>query len=128
MPEDDLAILKRLTKFRSAKHPEPSALGGEMLSFFKQGVAKRQPRLELVARCWQQLVPPMFLDHTCLEGFSKGTLTVLVDSASHLFELRQVLLAGLEKQLLLACKSAGLRKISLKRGIWYDPKTGAPKF
>jgi hypothetical protein len=47
-------------------------------------------------------------------------LTVVVDSASYLYELKQLLLAGLERQLLLACKSAGLRKIVLRRGKWYD--------
>jgi len=43
-------------------------------------------------------------------------LTVLVDSAPHLYELQQLLLAGLELQLLAACKGAGLTKIQLKRG------------
>jgi len=50
----------------------------------------------------------------------RGTLMVLVDSSSHLYELKQLLLAGLDQQLLLACKSTGLRKISLKAGRWYD--------
>jgi hypothetical protein len=31
-----------------------------------------------------------------------------------------LLLAGLEKQLLAACKASGLRRITLKRGRWYD--------
>ncbi len=39
---------------------------------------------------------------------------------SHLYELKQLLLAGLEQQLLLACKAAGLRKINLRPGRWYD--------
>jgi hypothetical protein len=37
-----------------------------------------------------------------------------------LYDLKQLLLAGLEKQILIACKSTGLRKISLKMGRWYD--------
>jgi hypothetical protein len=45
---------------------------------------------------------------------------VLVDSASHKYELSQLLLAGVEKQLVLACKTAGLRKIVLKPGRWYE--------
>jgi hypothetical protein len=44
----------------------------------------------------------------------------MVDSASHLYELKQVLLSGLEKQLMFACKGAGLRKITLRPGRWYD--------
>jgi len=41
---------------------------------------------------------------------------VIVDSAPHLYELKQLLLAGLEQQLLLACAVSGLRKINLKPG------------
>ena len=36
------------------------------------------------------------------------------------YELKQLLLAGLQQQLLLACSSSGLRKIALRRGRWYD--------
>ena len=43
-------------------------------------------------------------------------LTVIVDSSAHLYELKQLLLAGLQQQLLLACKSTGLKKITLKPG------------
>jgi hypothetical protein len=43
-----------------------------------------------------------------------------VDSSSHLYEMRLVLSSGLEKQIIAACRSAGLRKITLKLGRWYD--------
>lgn len=128
MSDPDLNLLKRMAKYKAAVHPTADAIGGDMVAFFKKGVQKRQPKLEAVSRSWQQLVPELFHPHTCLETFSAGTLTVLVDSASHLYELRQLLLAGLEKQIVIACKSAGLRKIALKRGTWYDLKTHAPRF
>jgi hypothetical protein len=67
----------------------------------------------------------------CPESLNRGTLTVLVDSSAHLYDLKQLLLAGLEKQLLLACKSAGLRKIALKPGRWYEgatPEDRKPSF
>ena len=51
-----------------------------------------------------------------------GTLTVHVDSSAHLYELRQLLLAGLQDQLLLACAGNGLKKITLKRGV-ADPSS-----
>ncbi len=62
----------------------------------------------------------MYNEHCALDSFSKGVLTVLVDSSPHLYQLKQLLLAGLNQQLLLACKSAGLRKIVLKPGRWYQ--------
>lgn len=116
-PEDPLP---RLARVKALAPDVPDALGPELISFFKTSVQKRQTKLEKLADCWSQLVPELLNEHCALEGFSKGTLTVLVDTASHLYELKQLLLAGLEKQLLTACGAAGLRKISLKRGRWYD--------
>jgi hypothetical protein len=126
--DEDLRLLRRLVKYKSIERPVPSAIGGDMLAFYRQGVDKKRPKMEVLGRAWVALVPELFQQHTCLDGFVKGTLTVLVDSSSHQYELRQLLLAGLEKQLVIACKSAGLKKVSLKRGLWYDPATGAPKF
>ena len=119
--EDELA---RLARVKAAAPPVPDPLGPELISFFKTSVQRRQTKLEKIAHCWQQLVPELLNDHCALEGLTRGTLTVLVDTAAHLYELKQLLLAGLEKQLLTACKSAGLRKITLKRGRWYAGESG----
>lgn len=91
-----------------------------MVAFFKQSVEKRNAKFSKIANCWTQLVPETLGEHCALESFSRGTLTVLVDSASHLYELKQLLLAGLQQQFLLACVNTGLRKITLKSGRWYD--------
>lgn len=115
--EKELARLHRVKQ--SPAVPVP-LLGPELIAFFKTSVQKRQTKFAAVAQNWQLRVPPMLNDHCALEGFSRGTLTVLVDSASHLYELKQLLLAGIQKQLLLACKGAGLRKIALKPGRWYE--------
>jgi len=114
------AALRRLHKAKQADAPKAVALGPEMIQFFKQGVQKRQTKFAGISDCWSRLVPEMINQHCCLESFHRGTLTVIVDTASHLYELKQLLLAGLQKQLLTACRSAGLRKIALKRGAWYD--------
>jgi hypothetical protein len=66
------------------------------------------------------LVPQILSEHCALESLTRGTLTVMVDSSSHLYELKQLLLSGLEQQLLIACKTAGLRKITLRSGRWYQ--------
>jgi len=114
------AELRRLHRVKQHAPAAPEALGPEMVSFFKNAVQKRQTKLSKIADCWSKLVPELLNEHCALEGLNRGTLTVLVDSASHLYELKQLLLAGLQQQLLLACKGAGLRKITLKRGRWYD--------
>ena len=112
--------LTRLHRFKQSRPPTHAPLGPEMVSFFKQSVAKRHTKLSKIAECWAALVPETLNDHCALESLSRGSLTVIVDSSSHLYELKQLLLAGLEQQLMLACKSAGLRKITLKPGRWYD--------
>ena len=112
--------LRRLQHNKQTKTPPAQMLGAEMIAFFKQSVEKRQTKLGKIAVCWAGLVPETLLAHSSLESYTRGTLTVLVDSAAHLYELKQLLLAGLQQQLLLACKSSGLRKITLKPGRWYE--------
>jgi hypothetical protein len=122
--------LARLHAFKTRDTAVGNPLGPELIGFFKQSVAKRQTKLVKIAECWEVLVPATLNDHCALESLNRGTLTVLVDSSSHLYELKQLLLAGLQDQVMMACKSTGLRKISLKPGRWYDPnsETRAPKF
>ncbi len=123
----DHSALARLAAAKKTT-PEPiPALGPEMLAFFEQSVAKRQTKMAKIAECWAGLVPETLNDHCALESFTRGTLTVIVDSSSHLYELKQLLLAGLQQQLLLACKSSGLRKITLKQGRWYEGDSRADR-
>lgn len=114
------AELKRLARVKHVQRAPAASLGPEMIEFFQQSVQKRQTKLSRIGEAFGRLVPETLTDHCALESLSRGTLTVLVDSASHLYELKQLLLAGLQQQLLLACKSSGLRKIALKPGRWYD--------
>lgn len=112
------AELRRLARVKQMQREEPARLGPAMVQFFKQA-EKRQTKLGKIAEAWQKLVPALLAEHTALESLNRGTLSVVVDSSAHLYDLKQLLLAGLEKQLLLACKSAGLRKITLRSGRWY---------
>jgi len=114
------AELHRLQRFKQSRPRETAALGAAMVEFFQQSVAKRQTKLGKIAESWAVLVPQTLIAHCCLESLNRGTLTVLVDTASHLYELKQLLLAGLQQQVMLACKSTGLRKINLKPGRWYE--------
>lgn len=125
------AELKRLQKAKQSSAQPPPLLGEEMIAFFKQSVQKRQGKFTLIGDCWSRLVPQSLCEHCALDSLHRGTLTILVDSSPHLYELKQLLLAGLQKQLLTLCKSAGLRKITLKPGRWYegtDEATGKLRF
>jgi hypothetical protein len=113
------AELVRTQRAKARAPYDANALGPELVGFFKHSVAKRQAKLCQIAGCWATLVPETLDAHCALESLNRGTLTVLVDSSSHLYELKQLLLAGLQDQLLLACKTTGLRKVTLKPGRWY---------
>jgi hypothetical protein len=117
-PED--AELRRLDRVKRTNRPAGELLGPAMVQFFKQSVEKRHTKLGKIGEVWDQLIPQLLNEHCALESFSRGSLTVIVDSSSHLYELKQLLLAGIQQQLLLACRSAGLRKINLKPGRWYE--------
>ena len=112
--------LARLHRVKQRAQEVGEALGPQMLSFFKNSVQKRQTKLSAIAQVWSRLVPEQLHEHCALEGFHAGTLKVIVDSSSHLYDLKHLLLAGLQQQLVLACKSSGLRKVNLKFGRWYD--------
>lgn len=118
------AELRRLARVKQAAPTGAQALGPELVSFYKTAVQKRQTKLQKIAACWTALVPELLNEHCALEGLSRGTLTVMVDSAPYLYELKQLLLAGLEQQLIAASSGAGLRKIVLKRGRWYETDGG----
>ncbi len=115
--------LRRLVAAKRAAHAMGGKLGADVVQFFKQSVDKRQRKFGKIAKCWEVLVPEKLAEHCALESLYRGQLTVIVDSSSHLYELKQMLLEGLERQLMLSCQSAGLRKIILKPGRWYE---GAP--
>ena len=123
----ELADYQRVARVKQINRPTGELLGPELVSFFKQA-EKRRTKFGKIGECWAKLIPDTLNEHCALETYSRGTLTVLVDSSSHLYELKQLLLAGLQQQLLLACKSAGLRKINLKPGRWYgDGEEGSRK-
>jgi|KBSMisStandDraft_5_1062788.scaffolds.fasta_scaffold1090503_2 hypothetical protein len=113
------ADFKRLARVKRTERAPAAALGDDLVRFFKKSVQRPQQKLGVIGDAWRNLIPSTLLEHTALDAFFKGNLTVLVDSSSHLYELRTLLLSGLHQQLLIACKSSGLRKITLKHGRWY---------
>src|SRR5262245_7983626 len=104
------ADLQRLARHKRREPIPTEQLGPQLIGFFKNSVEKRHTRLGAIAEKWALLIPQTLQEHCALESFQSGTLKVIVDSSAHLYELKQLLLAGMNDQLLLACRSAGLRK------------------
>lgn len=119
--------LSRLDRAKRRDVTVGEALGEDLLNLYHKQVERRQTKLGQVAEAWGRLVPEHLQERSCIESLHRGRLGVIVDSAPHLYELKQLLLAGLEAQLLTACRGAGVRRVTLKRGRWYDD-AGHPTF
>lgn len=108
--------LSRLMHWKKTVHPPLDRLGDEIVSIFKTQIQTRQTKLGQIGQAWLELVPDPLQECTHLHGFTRGTLTVIVEGSSNLYLLKQAMLAGLEDQLLMACRGLGLRKIQLRLG------------
>lgn len=120
------AELRRLFRWKSNKPYTPHVLGEDAIELFNSQIKKRHAKFGKLSEAWDTLVPALFQEHTMLASFVRGVLVVHVDSSPHLYELKQLMLAGLEDQLLLACRGEGLKKVTLKRGK-IDPGLPPPR-
>jgi len=94
-------------------------LSGPLTVLMKHTLSKRARQLGELARVWDEVIPQELREHTALEGYSRGILTVLVDSAPHRFQIEMLLKSGLHK--VLAGKFSGaLDRIKLVPGQFYS--------
>ena len=91
-------------------------------------LAKRIRQLGKLAEIWDELLPRTLRDHTALESFNRGVLTVLVDSAAHRYQLKMLLSGGLMQEI-RARFSGALNKIRLVPGQFFAVDlTGAARY
>ena len=96
----------------------------------KHILGKRFRQLHQLAAAWDEVIPREIAEHTALEGFSQhhGTLTVVVDSAAHRFQLRTLLDGGLMREIQARCSGA-LNKIRLVPGQFCSVDlSGRPRY
>jgi hypothetical protein len=84
----------------------------------KHMLAKKVRQLGKLAEVWDEVIPQNIRDHTAMDGFQKGVLTVMVDSASHRFLLQTLLNNGLQKEIQSRFASP-INKIRLVPGQFY---------
>jgi hypothetical protein len=109
----------RMAKAKARTVRPAENLAASLVSFYKANV-ERTRKFAGIGQAWETLVPPDMLEHCCLQSYRGGTLTILVDSSPHLYRLKQLLLAGLDRQMLEVCRAEGLRKITIRPGRWYE--------
>ncbi len=117
------------TVWQQRQFPPPASLLGEPLAMLmKRTLAKRVKQLSKLADIWDEVLPQSIREHTALEGFRDGVLTVIVDSAPHRFQLQTLLNAGLTGQIQKLLPLA-LNKIRLVPGQFYSIDiSGAPRY
>lgn len=76
-----------------------TTLGEPLALFMKHTLARRVKQLGALASIWDEVIPEEIREHTALETFKGGTLSVVVDSAPHRFQLEMLLKSGLQRML-----------------------------
>ncbi len=106
-----------------------AALAGPLSILMKHKLAKRVKQLGQLGAIWDEVIPDQLREHTALESFNRGTLTVMVDSASHRFQIQSVLNNGLTAEIRTRFSGA-LNRIKLIPGQFYsiDVETGAKRY
>jgi predicted nucleic acid-binding Zn ribbon protein len=116
MPQDDPAQT-RLNQLRKWRNPAEHDFSlGQLSKQFKREVEKPFKQLKAVVELWQEMVPEQLAKHTRLESMQRGLLKVTVSGSTRLYELDRLLRQGLERQMIIARKDSGLRKIKLRQG------------
>ena len=106
-----------------------SHLAAPMAILMKHKLGKKVRQLSKLAGVWDDVLPGTIRNHTALESFQRGVLTVLVDSSSHRYQLQTLLAAGLLKE--IQTRFAGpLNKIRLVPGQFssVDLETGEKRY
>ena len=113
----DDAQLRTVWQQRQFYH-RVSPISQPLTSLMKYTLAKRVRQLSRLSEVWDDVVPREIAEHTALESFNRGVLSVLVDSASHRFQLQTLLDGGLTGEI-RARFSGALNKIKLVMGQFY---------
>ena len=125
MDDAQLRTVWQQRQFKDSAAP----LGQSLAFLMKHILEKRVRQLGRLAEIWDECMPQAIRDHTALESFRDGTLTVMVDSAAHRFQLQTLLEGGLLKELRSRCPQA-INKVRLVPGQFYstDLETGERRY
>ncbi len=95
MEETQLRTIWQQRQFNDRAAPLSRPLG----MFMKYKLAKKVRQLSKLCDIWDALIPDEINDHTALESFNRGVLTVTVDSSPHRYNLQMLLSGGLMREL-----------------------------
>lgn len=94
---------------------EAKYLSEPLAYLMKHKLARRVKQLGQLGTIWDECIPETLREHTALDSFRNGVLTILVDSPAQRFQLQTLLTGGLFKT--IQSRYAGaLNKIRLVPG------------
>jgi len=127
-PVMDDAQLRTIWQQRRADS-RVTPLAATLGTFMKHHLGRRVKQLSRLAVLWDEVIPEPLRRHTALESFRQGVLTVMVDSASHRFELQTLLRSGI-LQAIQERFAGPLDRIRLIPGQFYsvDHETGLERY
>ena len=100
---------------RRARPGSAVSLGDALIELMQDEVAPQQRRFASIVRLWSQLLPAELHGHCRVVDISAGSVKVLVESPSYMYEL-QLCASAVLKELQQACPEARLQKIKLAVG------------
>ena len=115
MDDGQLRTIWQQRQFRN----QFSHLSGPMTMLIKHTLAKRAKQVGALAEIWDEVIPAEIAEHSALDSFHQGVLTVMVDSAPRRFELQTLLTGGLMAEIRSRFTGA-LNKIRVVPGQFYS--------
>ncbi|MHC4456178.1 MAG: DciA family protein [Planctomycetota bacterium] len=101
---------------RAGKRPTgPVRLGDALKEIMEGRIGPQQVRFEKVSGAWRNLLPTELYEHCRIAGISAGCLEVIVDSPSHLYELK-LSASELLFELQQRCPRVRIKKIKFTLG------------
>ncbi len=88
---------------------------GDLVLGFVDGLSPVHSQYDSVTQAWEDLVPSGLRAHCRIAGIGNGSLKVLADGSSYLFEL-QLCKAVLLRELQRVCPGAKIRRIDVGMG------------
>jgi len=70
-------------------------LADTLAHLVKRRLARRVRQVGGVSAAWDECIPEYIREHTALVSYTRGVLTVAVDSAPHRYQLQMLLASGL---------------------------------
>ena len=114
---DEQVRARRLERLRGFRIPPER---DQSLAFiqgqFDREVKRPHAQVKQAVELWAQLVPAELAAHTRLESLTRGTLKVVADSSTHLYELDRLLRGGVEQALIRGLRTSGLRRVKVVVG------------